>query len=1058
MNLKLYTRRGGLKLAWVMAFTLLSVMTALAQLKVTGKVTDKNGPLPGVTVHIKGKSGVATSTNQNGEYQMSASENDILMFRMLGYDSKEVAVKGKTRIDIKLTESENGLNEVIVTGYKNLDRKKSTSAISSITAKDIENLPAASLDVLLQGKLSGVNVQNFSGQPGVKTSLVVRGNTKISASSDGFDGDNLYSNPLYVIDGIPISDDEVRAFDQTGTNFLASLNPNDVESVDILKDASSAALYGSRAANGVVLIKTKRGKIGSPRFSFNTYQGVVAKPQEVSTLIGAAERRQKMDLIYNYGNDAQIRNNIPLMLTDSLNPAFNNNNDYQNLFYQAGAVHNYDISASGGTDAVNYRIGAGLYDEKGVVINTGYKRYSLNSNVGIIFSKKLELITSLRASTGKRLVGKGKGYRNVFAVSPISMPSSLLALSEKDRSSIVDPYTYQRNDNINTDISANGELRYSFLDGFRFSTRGAINYSTGKFDYASPATLNKDELAYAESNYSQYRKYILTNNLLWVKTIGQKHNVNASIAQEFESRRNEAIYLSGKGIPNDNIQVVKGVSSANLKGYSDLSTYAKLSYLASAHYDYDSKYLFDVVWRADASSRFGKNNKWGYFPSVSMGWLASEEDFIKKLGWINELKLRGSWGRAGDESSIGDVDRYNAYISGNAYYPGADTQENVTPATTYGGVTAIIPNYNGITNDNITWQQSEEWNIGVDAALFGGRLSASIDAYTRSTTGQMLRIAIPEYTGYTSTFTNAAGVRNSGLEFTFNGKILPETSAFQWNPSLNFSFNRNMVTELPNGNRDLYYGNAVYVVGKPLNMYFGYLVDGVINSESDLITNPYTGAVGGSKWGALRLGYPKWRDLNGDYFISDNTGQQDQSFFGDPNPFVTGGFTNYFSYKDFSLQVLTTFTFGRDIMNNTLAQKLQNGLFYGNPEDLARASITDVSQYNYWRQPGDHATLPALNPFMGLYAWRTNQSLFMEPGWYIRIKNVNLGYRFNAQKFKWMQNAKINSLRLYSNIDNLHIFQKFSGIDAERVDGQGYDYGDGYPLPTKFTFGVQVEF
>lgn len=1059
MNLKLYKRSGGLKLFAVLAFFMLA-SSAYAQVRVTGKVTDKNGPLPGVTVQIKGKTTAGTNTGAQGIYELSVSDNDILVFRMLGFESREIPVNGKTVIDVLMTESQNGLDEVIVTGYKNIERRKATSAISSITGKEIENLPAASLDVLLQGKLSGVNVQNFSGQPGVKTSLVIRGNTKISASSDGFDADNLYSNPLYVIDGIPISDDEVRAFDQTGTNFLASLNPNDVESVDILKDASAAAMYGSRAANGVVLVKTKRGKIGAPRISFNTYQGYTQRPQKVSTLIGAAERRQKMDLIYNYGTNSQLANNIPIMLTDSLNPAFNNNNDYQDLFYQSGAIQNYDISASGGSEAVNYRIGAGLYDEKGVVINTGYKRYSLNSNVGINFSKKLELLTSIRASTGKRLDGKGSsytlnnrgsGYRDVFSVSPVSMPSSLLQMSDNDLRSVVDPYSFQRNDNINTDISANGELRYSFLNDFRLSSRGAINYSTNKNDYATPSILAEDGRAFARSNYSQYRKYVLTNSLLWIRTIAEKHNLNANFVQEFERRKNEAIYLSGYGIPNDNIKVVKGVAAADLSGYSDLSTYAKLSFLGSFHYDYADKYLMDVVWRADASSRFGKNNKWGYFPSMSLGWLASEEEFIKNLDWITELKIRGSWGRAGDESSIGDVDRYNAYLSGNANYEGSD-------ATTYGGGTAVIPNYNGITNDDITWQQSEEWNVGIDAVLWKGRLSGSVDAYTRNTTGQMLRIAIPEYTGYTSTFTNAAGVRNSGIEFTLNARILPEKSAFQWNPSLNMSFNKNMVTALPNGNRDLYYGNAVYVVGKPLNMYYGYIVDGVINSPSDLIVNPYTGAVGSTKWGTLRLGYPNWRDVNGDYMISDNTGQQDQTFFGDPNPFVTGGFTNFFSYKNFSVQVLTTFTFGRDIMNQTLAQRLSNGLFYGSASDFAQASITDISQYNYWRQSGDNATLPALNPFMSLYAWRTGQSLFKEPGWYIRIKNINLGYRFEAQKYKWMQNAKINGLRLYGTIDNIAIFQKFSGIDAERVDGQGYDYGDGYPLPTKYTLGLQVEF
>lgn len=1036
----------------------LSLTNAHAQTKISGKVSDKSGPLPGVSVIVKGKPSVGASTNLEGHFTIAAAAGDILIIRMLGYETREVATQGKSTINITLKEADRELGEVIITGYKDIDRTKNTSATGSISGEEIENLPAASVDVLLQGRLAGVNVQNFSGQPGVSTSLLVRGNTKISAGPDGFNADNVYSAPLYVIDGIPISDDEVRNFDATGTNFLASLNPNIVETIDVLKDASAAALYGARAANGVILIKTKRGKTGAPRFNFNTYHGIIAKPQKVSTLIGAAERRQKLDLIYNYGNDLQLKNNVPVLLTDSLNPAFNNNNDYQEIFYQPGSVHNYDFSAAGGTDAINYRIGAGLYDEKGVIINTGYKRYSFNSNVGIHFSDKLELITSLRASTGKRLVGKGGGgYRNVFKVSPIEMPSSLLKLSEDDRNSITNPYLYERNDNINADVSAVGELRYTFLKDFRISTRGALNYSTSKNDYSTPSNINESGIAYSSSEYSQYRKYIFSNNLLWVKTLGKRHNLNANIIQEFENRKNESIRLTGSAIPNDNIKVVKGVSSGNYGGFSDLSTYSKLSFIGAVHYDYDGKYLFDAVWRGDASSRFGKNNKWGYFPSFSGGWRLSEEEFIRPLTWIEELKLRGSWGRTGDESSIGDATRYNAYLAGSAPYPGATGNNGLPNASSYGGVAAITPNYNGITNDNVTWQRSEEWNIGLDAILFKGRLSANIDYYVRNTTGQLLRILLPDFTGYRSSLTNAAGVRNSGIEFNFSGRVFSPDRAFQWNPSFNISFNKNMVTELPNGNRDLYIGGAAYIVGRPLNMFYGFVVDGIINSTADLIVNPYTGASGATKWGTLGLGFPKWRDVNGDYLISDNGNAEDRTFFGDPNPLATGGFSNLFTYKNFSLNVLTTFTLGRDIMNQTLAKRLQNGLFYGNPEDLAEASITDVSQYNYWRAPGDNATFPALNPYMGLYAWRVGQSLFMEPGWYVRIKSVTMGYRFDTQN-NWLKKVRLNSLRLFSTIENVAIFQKFSGIDAERVDGRGFDYGDGYPLPTKVTLGVQVEF
>src|SRR5690606_18882508 len=479
-----------------------------------------------------------------------------------------------------------------------------------------------------------------------------------------------------------------------------------------------------------------------------------------------------------------------------------------------------------------------------------------------------------------------------------------------------------------------------------------INYSTAKNDFFSPSYMNDDGLAAGKSTSTQYRKYLLTNNLLWTKTLGEVHNFTANLIHEFETRTNNGMYLLGSGIPNDNIQVIKGIKTGGLAGYTDLSTYSKLSYLAAVHYDYDNRYLLDAVWRRDASSRFGKNNKWGNFPSLALGWIISNEEFASQAGWINELKLRGSWGITGDESSITDYDRYNAYLAGEASYPGSGT------VPTYGGQTAVIPNYAGITNDNITWQETATWNLGLDGSLFSNRLFFNIDAYTRETSGQMLSITIPEYTGYLSTFTNAASVRNSGVELNVGGRVFNNEDGFQWTPSINLAFNKNMVTALPNGNRDIYYGEAVYVVGKPLNMFYGFLVDGAISSESSLISNPYTGAVGSTKWGTLKPGYANWVDVNGDYKISDGVGEDDRTFFGDPNPKVVGGFTNLFSYKDFSVQILTTFTFGRDIMNQSFARRMSNSFYYGNPFDLARRSIGDMEQYSYWKQDGDVAQYP----------------------------------------------------------------------------------------------------
>jgi len=1030
---------------------------SFAQTKITGKVLNNNRPLPGATVFIKNNSKSVTSTNGTGTFEIQAKSDDILVVKSVGFETQEIALGGRQNVSVNLVESSNELGEAIVTGYTTINRKKSTGSIASVTSKDIENLPAASIDVLLQGKLPGVNVQNFTGQPGMKTSLVIRGNTNIPRSNNDFDADNLTSNPLYVIDGIPTSEDEIKSFNVTGTNFLASLNPNDIESVDVLKDASAAALYGARANNGVILIKTKRGQLGRPKFSLNTYQGYVTKPATVATLIGAAERRKKLELIYKFANDAQLQT-IPQLLTDSLNPAFNNNNDYQDLFYQSGYVQNYDLSVSGATENLNYRVSGGMYNEKGIVKSTGLKRYSFTSNLIFNITKQLEFLTNFKASTNRRMDGKGSTeflktnrYRSVFAINPVDMPTSLLGMSQDDINSIVNPYDYQRNDNINVDLSGVGELRYTFLKDFRLSTRSIINYSTAKNDFASPSILNTDGLAYAKSTYTQYRKYLLTNSLLWTKSLNDVHNFTATAVQEYETRKNEGLYLLGKDIPNDNIQVIKGVSAQNLNGYSDQSTYAKLSFLGAFHYDYKSRYLLDAVWRADASSRFGKNNKWGYFPSGGAGWIVSEEPFMESKEWVDELKLRASWGRTGDESSIGDNDRYNAFVAGDGSYPG-------NSGNTYGGGTAVIPNYSGITNDNITWQKSDTWNAGFDAYLLKGRLTVNFDTYVRTTTGQMLQIWIPEYSGYLQTFTNAAGVRNSGIEINIQGKVFEKSKEFQWIPQLNLSFNKNVVTALPNGNRDLYYDQGVYVVGKPLNMFYGYLVNGAISSSNDIIVNPYTGAVGATKWGTLKPGYPNWVDVNGDYKISDAIGENDMTFFGDPNPKVTGGFTNNFTYKGFSLQVLTTFTFGRDIINSTFARRMSNGFFYGNPKDLSKASIGDLDKYDFWQQEGDMARYPAANPYMGLYAWRAGQSMFMEPGWYVRIKNINLAYRFNKGQNPWMNRLGINSLRLYGTVDNVHMFQKFSGVDAEMVDARGFDYGDGYPLPSKYTLGVQFEF
>jgi TonB-linked SusC/RagA family outer membrane protein len=1031
------------------------IIQVFADIEVGGLVTDAEGnALPGVSVKVKnGKASV--STDKDGHYRINTAGNAILIFSYIGYKVKEVEVADRAEINISLSPDISKLDEVVVLGYQDVKRRNTTSALASIKAKDIENLPNSNVVQMLQGKLPGVNVQNFTGQPGVATSLMVRGNTKIQ-SAGAFDGDMAFSNPLYVIDGIPISDDEVSSASQTGTSFLNSLNPSDVESIDVLKDASAAAIYGSRGANGVILIRTKRGTTGTPKISFNSNYGLVNQPDFVETLTGAAERRAKLDLLYHYGNNYQIENNIPTMLTDSVNPYFNNSNNYQALFYQAGTINDNNLTVSGGSESYNYRIGFGYFDEKGIIKNTGYTRYSLSANFGVTFNEKLNMQSSLRLSRGKRAQGNGNGYRNTFSISPVTLPSSLFYMSEEDKNRALYPNKDTRNDNFDNNISLVTKFNYQVVKNLNFSTEGIVEYFSSKLDYFSPDYAQPNGRAYAYAAFSEGKKYLITNTLNYNFTIAEKHHINFLAGQAFEKRDNQSLQTGGEGIPSNNIHVVNGVPNGDFTGGSDHTSYAKLSFFGSAHYDFDEKYLIDGYLRRDASSRFGRNNRWAMFPSVSAAWIATEENFLKDISWLNLAKLRVSYGLSGDESSIGDITRYNSYRIGDASYTGGQGVGN-TAVSSYDGVKVIYPDFYQLTNDDLTWEQSEQTNIGLDLELFDRRLNFTADAYVRNTTGQLLSILAPETSGYKYTYSNAAGVRNSGLEFQLSGRVFKPEKAFQWNPSFNISFNKNMVIALPNGNRDIYSNGTIYVVGKPLNMFQMFITDGVINNESDLLVNPYTGEVGTTKWGKLVLGAPKWRDINGDFIISDNNNVSDITFYGDPNPLATGGLTNNFSYKNFSLSVFSTFTLGRSIVNYTLARRLARGL-NGNTTNFGNVAVSDYSEYNYWRNPGDEAEFPAFNPYSSLYAFREAQTFYVESGAYLRIKNITLAYDFQAKNSSWMKRLKLNRMKLYANMDNVAMFQRFSGIDAEQVNAQGMDFGDGYPIPKKYTFGLQVEF
>ncbi len=1033
-------------------------------IKITGTIYDENKePMPYVTVRVKGKSIVSVS-NDKGEYSVNASLKDVLTFEYISYVKLEKEVTGPL-MDVNMVPDEKSLSEVVVIGYQTQNRKMVTSAISSVTAKDLEMIPAASVDQMMQGMVPGLNVQNFSGVPGGKPIMMIRGNTSITSPSQ-YNSLDAYSSPLIVLDGMPMSDDELKSISTNGeSNFLASINPNDIESMDILKDAAAAAIYGSRGANGVIIIKTKKGRTGSPKISFQGTYSYQAKPELIETVTGATERRWKLNSLYNYGDYEKWRDQIPQILTDSLNPAFNNANNWQDMFYRSGSAQDYRLSVSGGSDAVNYRVSAGYYDNKAVIINTGYDRFSFNSNLMFKMNENIELTSVTSASRTSQLLGKADEYGNVgrrggFGMSPIDMPASYYYLSETDYDALMSPNEYQRADQAAHNLYSTLDLRARFLKDFTYNVYGIYGYNNDKFDFASPDYLNpKTEKATAVSKYGENEKYVINQNLTWSKIFNEKHTVVLFAGQEFEHRKTQSSYLGGYGVPNNHIQVVQGIPSDQLFDYyTNAYTYSKLSFPFHFNYDFKQKYLFDVFFRADASSRFGKDNRWGYFPSGSVAWRITQENFMVDQKWANEIKLRVSYGIVGDEGTIGDYARYNAYAAGNANYSGSG-------AITYGGSSPVYPSFGTLTSNNLKWQQKKSWNLGLDFDLFNYRLSGQINLYHDLTERQMMDVWAPQSSGYSTLKDNTAGMLNQGVDLSITAHILPSTSKLRWKSTFNFMYNDNRIASLPNNNRDLYfsrwtgqyYQTIYYIVGKPVNMFYGMIVDGVINSDADFLVNPYTGAKGSTKWGNQQLGSPKWRDVTGDNYISDAQGIDDRSFFGNPNPKFTGGWINNFRYKDWGLTLQANYTIGRDIMNLTMQRRLYNLFFSGNPNDLATRALPDLEKLNYWKTPGDQATWPAMNVWgKPSYNFLPGQSIYLEDGSFIKLKYVTLSYTFRNNPI--LKKIGVSKLDVWGNVSDVWKWQKATIPDAELVDAQGNDMGDGYPIPRQYTIGLTVEF
>ncbi|MES2331456.1 MAG: SusC/RagA family TonB-linked outer membrane protein [Bacteroidota bacterium] len=1046
---------------------------------VHGRVTNETGePMRDVSITIAGKTqGVVTDAQ--GVYNIKASETDVLVFSYVGYETQRVTLKNEksllmVTVNLKpLVQS----NEVIVIGVQRQTKKTTTASVSTVLGKDIENLPSPSVDALLQGRIAGLNVQIGSGEPGVAPNVVVRGNTTLNTNigDPNVTQAQALSQPLYVIDGVPFNTSDITSANNTGTNFLAGINVNDIESVVVQKDAVATAAWGSLGANGVIYITTRRGRSKTPEFRVNAYGGVTMIPQLLPTITGAAERRMKLDLINQYAPTSAQRALIPQILTDSLNPYYNNATDWQNLFYRTGIVHNEDLNVSAATDNFNYRLGLNYYDEKGIIQAFGLKRYSLSGNFNFKMSPKLNTQLVVRLSRSDRQRGM-KFYDNSDANTPVSgsnQPASFYRLTAFDSASYLGLYDKLRNKNVDDNSSVSFTLNYSILPSLRYTFQGSASSVISNRDYFKPSNIDQivanggvtSQPSRVQSDKSTISNYYLTNSLNFSKTIqpknGRAHHFSLTGTQSFKADVINSNQVGGSNTPTNDIQVVSGVPQTNLFGNSYYAQSGLLSFAGQASYDFDSRYSLYASYRADASSRFGNNSKWGYFPAFGAGWLLSEEKFMKKTAIRNIVsffKIRASFGTSGNNSN-------SFYAPYNSYFiPGS-----------YGGSLAVQPSYtNGLTKDNLTWTKTKQKNIGADIELFDSRVNLAVDVYDRLSNDDYYNFQLPFYTGFNAINFNAHDlwVNNRGIEITLGANVLPAKSKLHWHTQFTLSHNKNLIAKLPNDNRTFVVGDPygvarIFAVGQPLYEMFQIQYAGVYNKANEIPFNPLTGLPITYFKGNHTVvpGDPIWVDANhiGDVWSGEDNGNQygDRVPSGDPNPKFTGGWVNDFSYKNFSVSITSIFLWGRDIVNTFRQQQFDR--FGGSINNFTYNRLPDLSGLNYWtpqnaaKDPENYkANFPSLTPFGGYYyQFFPFTTMWNEDGSYFKIKNIVLSYQLAKPL---LDKFKLKGARVYGVMDNVLTLKKSTVADPELVDGLGSYYGGGYPTATKFTFGVDIQF
>ena len=997
---------------------------------IRGAVSSKKdgNPLAGVSILVKDtKNG--TTTDKDGHYTIDVStDQKTLVFSFVGYETKEVAIEGKTTIDVQLQKKVAQLEDVVVVGYGSQRREDLTGSISSISASDIEKQSITSPQEALQGQIAGVRVTKNSGAPGGGSTVRIRGTSSIRAGN----------NPLYVVDGLPISGGS-----SPSQNPLSLINPQDIVSIEVLKDASATAIYGARGANGVVLITTKQGGEGQTRVDFEAKYGV-------------SQIRNKLDLLntrefVSMANEAATNDGGEPVFTSPANSY--PNTDWQDEVFRSAPQQSYQLSVSGGNEDTRYALSANFLNKKGILIGSGYKRGSFrinfNKQVSDNFTIGNNLIISrdhynLIETGGRGLSGIVNGALQIPSVVPvkddngnyvfqtsntIERDNPVASALEKSNTSkrfkgVGNIYAeYMFTENLEARVSIGGDISFR-KDNFyapRNTLQGQQNNGFGKVSSRqSLRWINENTLTY-ENEFLGLHKLTVLGGFTLEQTTGENLGGAAAgfITDAFEYNN-----LNAGERPNN---PTTGARKSSL-----------VSYIGRVNYGFDERYLFTLTGRIDGSSRFGSGNRYGFFPSGAFAWRISNEEFMQKQQVFSNLKLRLSYGITGNQ----EIGNYAALPQlGNSQ-------------VTFGNRVTVGINPASLGNKDLQWEKTTQYNAGLDIGLFNERISLTADAYYKKTTDLLLNRRVPRYTGYSQYLDNIGSIENKGLELSLNTQNI-STESFTWSTSINYSVNRNEVLKLSDGKPLLvgtpisYAGGQSFRIireGESLGAFYGYQYGGVYANQQAIKDNPAAGA-------SAQPGDPYLKDISGPEGKPDgNIDGNDRTILGNAFPDFTFGFTNDFFYKGFDMSIFIQGSYGNDLINmNTL--RLESVRGYTN-------QTSDV--LNRWTPENTRTDIPRASrkrSSAGQTAMRAISSRLIEDGSYLRLKNITLGYTFPVE---WTQIFGAQSVRLYVSGQNLITLTNYSGYDPDvstynSLGNLGADYGT-YPKAKTYLMGIKLGF